>query len=186
MDWFDEWFGRRPFSRFFREIDKAFEEMFREMFREFSAAMPKEFIREKKLPDGSVERVFGPIIYGYSMTVGPDGKPQIRTFGNLRRGLYPAPSTHREPLVEVIPSKEEIRVAIELPGVRKEDIDLRVTEDRLTVSAERGEIKYFKEIELPGKVDPKSVEASYINGLLDVILKRVEERGPAGERVVIK
>ncbi|MGQ9788420.1 MAG: archaeal heat shock protein Hsp20 [Candidatus Hadarchaeaceae archaeon] len=183
MDWFEDWFGRRPFSRFFREIDRALEEM----FREFSAAMPKEFIRERKLPDGSVERTFGPIIYGYSMTVGPDGRPQIRTFGNLKRGLpYPAPSGHREPLVEVIPSKDSIRVAVELPGVKKEDIDLRVSEDRLTVSAERGEVRYFKEVELPGKVDPRSTEASYINGLLDIILKRAEERGPAGERVVIK
>jgi HSP20 family protein len=183
MDWFEEWFRRRPYSRFFWELDRALEEM----FREFSTMMPREFFRERKLPDGSVERTFGPIIYGYSMTMGPDGKPQIRTFGNLRRGMpFPAPITHREPLVEVIPSKDEIRVAIELPGVKKEDIDLRVTEDRLTVSAERGEIKYYKEIELPARVDPKSADASYINGLLDITLKKLEERGPAGERVNIK
>jgi HSP20 family protein len=183
MDWFDEWFRRRPFFRFFRDLDRAFEEM----FREFSTEMPKEFFRERRLPDGSMERTFGPIIYGYSMTVGPDGKPQIRTFGNLKAGApFLTPSTHREPLVEVIPSKEEIRVAIELPGVKKEDIDLRVTEDRLTVKAERGEIKYHKEIELPERVDPKSTDASYINGLLDIIMKKLEERGPPGERVNIK
>jgi hypothetical protein len=26
----------------------------------------------------------GPFVYGYSMTIGPDGKPRVREFGNVR------------------------------------------------------------------------------------------------------
>lgn len=26
----------------------------------------------------------GPFVYGYSMTIGPDGKPKVREFGNIR------------------------------------------------------------------------------------------------------
>ena len=29
-------------------------------------------------------RDIGPIVYGYSMTIGPDGKPRIKEFGNVK------------------------------------------------------------------------------------------------------
>jgi HSP20 family protein len=181
-DWFDEW--ERPFRRFsriFREMDKMFEEAFREM-RE---SIPKELFKEKKLPDGSVVRSFGPVIYGYSMTIGPDGIPRIRTFGNLKPTPIPQPTETREPVVEVIPSPNIIRVVAEIPGVNKEDIDLRVTEDKLIISAQHEDRKYYKEIELPDKVDTKNVDATYTNGVLDVILRRRKEE-KVGEKVNIK
>ena len=47
----------------------------------------------------------GPFVYGYSMTVGPDGRPKVREFGNVRfpfsgKGLFTRPfiSSEREPL----------------------------------------------------------------------------------------
>jgi len=53
-------------------------------------------------------REFGPIVYGYSMTIGPDGKPQVREFGNVKAsngtkigqyvGAKPQISAEREPL----------------------------------------------------------------------------------------
>jgi HSP20 family protein len=182
-DWFEEgWpFRRKPLSRLFKEMDKFLEEAFKEM-QEFA---PKELFKERKLPDGSVVKSFGPVIYGYSMTIGPDGVPRVRTFGNLKPAPIPQPTESREPFVEVIPSPNIIRVVAEIPGVSKEDIDLRATETKLVISAQHGERKYYKEIELPAKVDPKNVDASYTNGVLDVILRRQPgEKG--GEKVNIK
>ena len=44
---------------------------------------PKELVREDQTPDGKKVREVGPIVYGYSMTIGPDGKPKVREFGNI-------------------------------------------------------------------------------------------------------
>ncbi len=182
-DWFEEWwpFKRRSLSKFFREIDRLFEEA----FKEFSERFPKELVKERKLPDGTVVRGVGPIIYGYSMTIGPDGVPRIKSFGNIKPAPVPVPSETREPFVEVIPSPNIIRVIAEIPGVRREDIDLRATENKLIISAQTGDRKYHKEVELPAKVDPKNVDASYENGVLDVILRRIEEK-KEGEKINIK
>ena len=58
-------------------------------------------------------------------------------------------------------------------------------ENRVVVSAERGDWKYYKEIELPCKVDPKSADASYTNGILEVIFRRQEKPEPK-EKIEIK
>lgn len=195
-DFWENWFRRRGWPDFFREIDREFERFFRrfsEMDRElerfltqFMREPPRELMREYTLPDGSTVRTYGPVVRGYSITVGPDGKPSIRVFGNVVPPAgVPALEMKREPLVECIPGPKHIRVVAELPGVSRSDIDLRVEEDRLVISAERGEWKYHKEVDLPYKVDPKSADATFENGVLEVILRR-QERPMTGEKVEIK
>jgi len=179
--WDDDWFWP-SFRRFKREIDRMFESIFREM----SARMPKELFQEKVLPDGTRVRTFGPFVYGYSMTVGPDGIPKIRTFGNIKpEGPFFAPSDVREPIVDVVTTPNIVRVTAELPGVKKEDIELYGTERTLTISVNTPGRKYYKEVELPVRVDPKSAEATYSDGLLEVTLKRLEEE-KKGERIEIR
>jgi HSP20 family protein len=104
-DDYPEWFKKRrsPFFRSFdfEEIDKMFhemEKMMEEEFKNFTSQVPKDYVRERKLPDGSTTREFGPFVYGYSVKIGPDGKPEINQFGNLkpsRRG--PQVKEEREP-----------------------------------------------------------------------------------------
>jgi hypothetical protein len=53
-------------------------------FSELSAKAPKELVRERTLPNGAEVKQWGPFVYGYSMTVGPDGRPRIREFGNIK------------------------------------------------------------------------------------------------------
>ena len=65
-------FGNWPFGdmdAMMREMERAFSEQFREMEKE----LPKSLVRERKLPDGSTKKEIGAIVYGYSVTVGPDG-----------------------------------------------------------------------------------------------------------------
>ncbi|MEM3012341.1 MAG: archaeal heat shock protein Hsp20 [Candidatus Hadarchaeales archaeon] len=197
-DFWENWFRRRgewPMD-FFRDMDREFERFFRqfrEMDRELerflaqlSREPPKGLLREYKLPDGSTVRTYGPVVRGYSITVGPDGKPSVKVFGNMvpPEGV-PALEMKREPLVECIPGPKHVRVVAELPGVSRSDIDLRVEEDRLVISAERGEWKYHKEVELPYKVDPKSADATFENGVLEVIFRRLEKPEPK-EKIEIK
>lgn len=172
----DEWFRRRYF-RYFDELMKEIDELFKESFKEFENEVPKELIRERNLPDGSKVREFGPFVYGYSITIGPDGEPVIREFGNFkperRKGIEV--KKLREPLVDVIEEEDRIRVVAEIPGVEKSDINLYATENTLTIKVDTPQRKYYKEVDLPAKVDPKEAKSTYKNGVLEVDLKKVKE-----------
>jgi len=197
-DWWPSWFRRRrwPFfgRSFFEDIDEIFremEEIMRREFEEISRRTPNDLIRERKLPDGSTVREWGPFVYGYSITIGPDGKPQIREFGNIKPAAGPGRPRidireEREPLVDVMESNGEVKVIAELPGVEKKDIKLHGTETTLTISVDTPQRKYYKEVELPVEVDPKKAKSSYRNGVLEVTLPKKKEERPKGEPIKIE
>jgi len=56
----------------------------------------------------------------------------------------------------------------ELPGVKREDIDLKVTKEALRLSAKRGEIEYFNEFLFSCDAEVDNVKSSYENGILNV------------------
>jgi len=158
------------------------DEMMKEMEKEFMALtdiesqLPKEQAREKRAEDGSVSREIGQIVYGYSMTIGPDGKPVIREFGNLKRTpskeWMEAISDTREPLVDVVEGDNEVRVLAELPGVKKQDVALTVEGRSLVISAETPARKYRKELELPYFVELEGSNSTFNNGILEVTLPK--------------
>jgi len=153
----------------------------------FTRRAPKGYMRERKLPDGTTVREWGPFVYGYSIKIGPDGKPVVREFGNVRPSRFgPRIKEEREPLVDVFSTNGEIKVVVELPGVEKDDIKLHGTEDRLTISVDTPQRKYYKELKLPAKVRVKEAKTSYKNGVLEVTLpKKDEEHKPEGEPIKI-
>jgi len=183
-------------DRYFRDIEemtKDMERMMEDIFKEFTHRIPKSLVGERKLSDNNTLRGMGPFIWGWSMTMGPDRKPVVREFGNLKPSIRAQPweppfnlKEEREPLVDVLEDEREIKVIAELPGVEKEDIRLHATERTLTILVDAKERKYQKELELPTEVDPKSARSSYKNGVLEVTLRRVEEKKPRGERINIE
>jgi HSP20 family protein len=194
-DDYPEWFRRKrsPFFRSwgFDDIDKLFEEMEKMMeqeFKTFTSQIPKNYVREHRLPDGSTAREWGPFVYGYSVKIGPDGKPEIREFGNVkptRHGL-PQVQEEREPLVDIVETNGEIHVVAELPGVDKNDIRLSGTEDSLTIEVDTPQRKYYKEVKLPGKVKVREAKTGYKNGVLEVTFpKLTDERHTKGETIHI-
>jgi HSP20 family protein len=185
----DEWPYRRrrsfPFGPWaFSDIDEMMREMeraFSEQFKELEKELPKSLIRENKAPDGTTKKEIGPIVYGYSVTIGPDGKPVVREFGNVRKGAgtpWKEIQDKREPLIDVVSSGKNVRVIAELPGVNKEDIDVRVTEKSVTISVDREDRRYYKELDLPGLVDPKGAKSIYNNGILEITLPLKSTGGP--------
>jgi HSP20 family protein len=191
-DFLSDWFkrGRRPL---FGGMDKwfsDFDEMFERMFEEMARGIPKETTRERKLGDGSTVKEFGPFVYGYSMTMGPDGKPVVQEFGNVKPSKKPGafgfnqpvlePQETREPLVDVINENEQVRVIAELPGVEKSDIKTTVADDTLTIRVDSPR-KYYKEVQLPASVDQDSPKASYTNGVLEIVLRKQKPKAKGKE-----
>lgn len=192
-DDYPEWTKRkRAKDPFFGDIDDMFKEMEKMMdeeIRKFTQNVPKEYVKERKLPDGSTVKELGPFVYGYSMKIGPDGKPEIQEFGNIKKGLRGTPQVkeEREPLIDIVDTHNEIRVVAELPGVEKSDIKLHGTEDSLTISVDTAKSKYYKEVDLPAKVRVKEANSSYKNGVLEVILPKAEPQNkPKGEPIDIE
>ena len=74
-DDYPEWTRRRKAKDpFFGDIDEMFREMEKMMDEEiknFTEKVPKEYVKERKLPDGSTVKELGPFVYGYSMKIGP-------------------------------------------------------------------------------------------------------------------
>jgi len=177
-------------------MDDAFKEMEETMkkeFKELSKKVPRELVRERTLPDGSKVHEWGPFVYGYSITIGPDGKPQVREFGNVKPEARPRPrkprldiKEEREPLVDIIDTDGQVKVVAELPGVERENIKLHGTEKSLTISVDAPQRKYYKEVDLPAIVDPKGAKSTYKNGVLEVSMQKKNEEKPKGEPIRVE
>jgi len=122
-----------------------------------------------------------PIVHGYKIQFGPDGKPRIEDFGNRSVKTptgEPQISEEREPLTDIIEGDNDVAVTVEIPGVEKEDIDLNVNRDTLEITVDASNRKYHKTLELPCDVIPNTTKATYKNGILDIVIKRKEKKKP--------
>jgi HSP20 family protein len=187
--WWPPWWG--PGSRrggTGTDIFREFEEMRQDMTRMFEETvrdidkLPKDLIREYDTPTGGKVREVGPLVYGYSVTVGPDGKPKVEEFGNVRslgssRGgggmTTPALTAEREPLADVTTTDKDVKVTVEMPGVSKQDIKISAQEGSVEVSTtESASKKYRRLIELPPEADLETAKSTYTNGILEITFKK--------------
>ncbi|MDQ3967349.1 MAG: Hsp20/alpha crystallin family protein [Thermoproteota archaeon] len=194
-EWFRRWSpwgaGRRggDIFREFEEMTQEMERMFEESLRDIDK-IPKDLIREYETPAGGRVREVGPLVYGYSVTVGPDGKPRVRQFGNVRslgrRGMTttPALTAEREPLADVITTDKDVKVTVEMPGVSKQDIRINAYDDSVEVSTtEAAPKKYRRLIELPQDADLETVKSTFTNGILEITFKKKGK--PKGKEIKI-
>ena len=182
MSFFDEDRDKRrrrdPFDFF--GVDDEFERVFREMER-----MMERIFRG---PGTKIEPGKS-FVHGFNIHIGPDGKPHVQEFGNrslMDANGRPSISEEREPLTDVIEGKDEISVTLEIPGVEKEDIDLQVTKNKLKINVDTPHRKYHKEVDLPSPVKPKTTDATYKNGVLDIVIKKEEKTTGEGYRVNVR
>ena len=97
------------------------------------------------------------------------------------------------PALDLYASGDHLVAVVELPGMRREDIDISLHDGTLTISGERkgestnGETvqrteRYFgtfrRSITLPTRVDASKVSATYQDGILKVTLPKAEEAKP--------
>jgi HSP20 family protein len=211
FDWFNRFFGSGGSRRSgrggegffgFPDIFRGFDEMRREMEREFEdqfkdieTKAPKDLVREYETAGGGKVREYGPFVYGYSMTIGPNGKPKVREFGNVkspssRRGggffTRPLISSERQPLADVTTTDKEVKVIVEMPGVNKENIKVNAYDSSVEVTTTDPERKYHEVVEVPPETDIETVKSTYKNGILEIIFDKKVQTKPKGKQINVE
>ena len=133
--------------------------------------------------------------------------PALNRWGNLRDELdsfFEMPFwssfdrsgqlfTGWSPALDLYESGDHLVAMVEVPGMRKEDIEISLHDGTLTISGERkqentnGETAqrteryvgtFRRSITLPRRIDAGKVSATYENGILKVSLPKAEEAKP--------
>ena len=98
---------------------------------------------------------------------------------------------HMHPRLDMYEEKDELVMRSELPGIKKEDINISVENGCLSIEAEKKQEevsekstyyscercfgKYFRSVSLPFPVDTDKISATFENGLLEIRLPKAEE-----------
>lgn len=97
------------------------------------------------------------------------------------------------PALDLYDNKESLVAVVELPAMRKEEIEISLHDGTLTISGERKRESsndenaerteryvgtFRRSIALPTRVDPARVSATYRDGILTVTLPKAEEAKP--------
>ena len=104
---------------------------------------------------------------------------------------FPELSELKVPKVDIIDRDKEVVVKAELPGVAKEDIDLSITDNSVTIKAvtsheekeEKGNYyrceisrgSFSRTVVLPGDVDADEAKASFNDGILQLTIPKTEK-----------
>ena len=210
-DWFRRFFGgregnprtggwRRDVFREFEDMRREMERMFEEEFRDIQSTAPKELVREYETPEGGKVKEIGPLVYGYSMTIGPDGKPKVREFGNVRSagglggGDVSSPGatramlrSEREQLADVVTSDKEVKVVVEMPGIDKKDIKVNIYDNSVEIfTTDTSQRKYRRVVELPEETDLETARSTYRNGILEITFSKRESPKEKGKQINIE
>ena len=98
------------------------------------------------------------------------------------------------PAVDVLESKESYLIRAELPGMKREDINVEVKDGTLLLSGERksekpaegveyrhverSTAKFWRSFSLPETVKQEGIEATYKDGILEIRVPKAEEAKP--------
>jgi HSP20 family protein len=118
--------------------------------------------------------------------------------------LFPR-SMRQEMLMPDIDETEDdkaFHVTVELPGMDEKDVDITLTDRRLTIRGEKKQDKkeegkdyyrrergygaFQRSIELPGEVDASAIEASFRKGVLSIELPKTREAQEKIKHIEIK
>jgi len=112
-----------------------------------------------------------PFVYGFQIKVDREGRPQVEEFGDLLPAAQ-MPGV-REPLTDLVEGAADVALTVELPGVRREEIELRCEPRRIVVSVDHPSRRYYKEVLLDSPAVPGSAKVTFTNGVLDIVLAKV-------------
>lgn len=171
------WRRRHPRWSIFDDMDREFEEINEMMERMFRTLRYQSAVEPGK-----------PLVYGFSMEVGPDGIPHVEQFGNIRpSGKGMISGDVREPYSCNIldPEKNRLCITAEMPGITKEDVNVDARDDAVIIRAETKDRKYYKEIPTDAPIDPDSGKAKYNNGVLELTFNLKGRSKSTGKKINI-
>ncbi|MGB9749379.1 MAG: Hsp20/alpha crystallin family protein [Caldisericia bacterium] len=106
------------------------------------------------------------------------------------------------PKIDLLETDTDIVLKAELPGLKKENIDITVTEDEVHLKGERKEEmetkkenylrkeicygKFERVVSLPTEVDPEKVQAEFKEGVLEIKMPKKEEAKRKIKKIEIK
>ena len=158
-------------------FDREFDRIFK--------SMPNSFFVDGIFEEfGKRDSGTGPYYYGCTMTIGPDGKPVVREYGNAKQSLL---SETNESAVDTIVDEKDktVKLVAEMPGVEKTDIKIAVDSNIVDIRAEHGEKTYHAKVPLRHKVDEDSAKASYKNGILQITFRLITTK-PDSKKVEVE
>ncbi len=125
-----------------------------------------------------------------------------REFDQMGRGFEGGSSTRGRMPVDLADEGDAVTVTADLPGYERDDIHVSVSDDLLTVRAEReataerdDEAYVHRErraqsahrtVRLPAAVDEESASATYRNGVLTVTLPKLDDEGDDSHSIDIE
>jgi HSP20 family protein len=80
-----------------------------------------------------------------------------------------------EPLIDVFEDKDDVAIVAEFAGFKDENLRVEVKDQRLILSAQAGDRKYYKSLNLPTRVIPKAIHIRRRNSVLEIRLKKMAE-----------
>ena len=120
-------------------------------------------------------------------------------FCGTRSELTP---TEWRPTVDISETDKELIVEAELPGLKKEDIEVSLEDSTLSIRGERKREEkkeedhyisterfyggFYRSVDLPSYVDDKNVKTNYKNGILEIRMPKKEEAKPKKIEVGVK
>ena len=113
----------------------------------------------------------------------------------------PEPLTHI-PNVDMYSTATDLVIEVELPGVKKEDINVSLHKRSITIRAlkvecfeedrvnyvcmERSFGRIFRALEIPCDIDPSRIKATFREGILTITIPRVEKKAASAMKVQIE
>lgn len=126
----------------------------------------------------------------------PFGRPWLPSLPKWFEGIEPSPS------VDIFEEGDDIVVKTELPGMTKDDIEVNITENRITLSGEKKKEEkmekkdyyrlersygsFRRSFDLPTEVQTDKAKASFKDGVLEVRIPKTEEAKKKVKKITIE
>jgi HSP20 family protein len=135
-----------------------------------------------------MSRLFDSFFEGFD--VGPLGKTGLAETGVM-------------PMIDVSETDDAVHVTAELPGLKEDDVEVTLSDGNLVIQGEKRAEKeqkdknyyrversygsFHRSIPLPTEVDDKKVDASFQNGVLNIVLPKVKPSpAAAAKRIEVR
>ena len=82
-------------------------------------------------------------------------------------------------------TSKEVKVVLELTGVKKEEIMINAYGETVEVTANNAQRKCHKTIELPKEANTDNAKSTYQNGILEITFGKRENTKPKGKEIKI-